>query len=556
MKKQISSLLLATLIMAWGCKKSDTPVTPPDVTPPTISAVTATPNSDGSAVVTWTTNEASDSRVDYGTTDATLGSNVTDATLVTTHSVKLPGLAVGSTYYFRVTSKDGAKNSATSPASPAAPESFKIVPADGSVIDIRGVINANLTMTKNYKWRLRGYVYVENGVTLTIEAGTNIISNKDSAGVLVITRGAKIQAEGTQTSPIVFTSAETTPTPGDFGGVIIAGAAPGNGNHAKIEGGVDSKYELFGGTNKTDNSGVIKYWRIEYAGKAVNPGDEVNGLSLYGVGDATTIDYVEVVRGLDDAFEFFGGTVNCKHLIAYNSADDDYDMDDGYSGKIQFAISIKDPKFTDPKGTTGDVSNNFEVDNVNPANGFVLSRAPITFPVLSNFTAIGPNNAPGTSSDYGWGMRWRRGTKFILANSVVIGSQKGGFRLQEDSTIAYHQRGTSAFYNSYFHTALGKVVDVVSGLNIPNLVYDSAAVANRLTSVYGSQIVTDPNTLQLGDPFNNAAPNLKPQGGSPLLAGAKFDYGTLADAFFDKVAYVGALDNSTDWTSGWAVFNK
>ena len=120
------------------------------------------------------------------------------------------------------------------------------------------------------------------------------------------------------------------------------------------------------------------------------------------------IDNVEVVRGLDDAFEFFGGTVNCKHLIAYNCADDDFDMDDGYRGMIQFAISVKDPVFTDNKGTTGDVSNNFEVDNVNPANGFVLSRTPITSRVLSNFTAIGPNNAAGASSDYGWGMRWRK----------------------------------------------------------------------------------------------------------------------------------------------------
>ncbi len=124
----------------------------------------------------------------------------------------------------------------------------------------------------------------------------------------------------------------------------------------------------------------------------------MNGLSLYAVGSGTTIDYVQVVRGLDDSCEFFGGTVNCKHLIAYNSADDDFDMDDGFSGKIQYAISIKDPGFTDNKGTTGDLSNNFEVDNVNPANGFLWTRAPITGPTLSNFTAVGPNNAAGTSS--------------------------------------------------------------------------------------------------------------------------------------------------------------
>jgi hypothetical protein len=290
----------------------------------------------------------------------------------------------------------------------------------------------------------------------------------------------------------------------------------------------------------------------------ITPGDEVNGLSMWS-GQAT-IDYIEVLRGLDDAFEIFGGTVNLKHLIAYNTADDDFDFDDGYSGNIQYAISVKDPAFTDAKGTTGDVSNNFEVDNVNPSNGLALSRTPITFPVLSNFTAIGPNKTTGASSDYGWGMRWRRGTKFILANSVVIGGQDGGFRLQEDSTIAYFQRpgaaGVSAFYASYVHTFAGKAVDVQTGLTIPGLTYDEAAVSTKLTTTYFSTIVTDPTTLKLEDPFNNATPKLKPMAGSPLLAGAKFDFGGLTNTFLDKVTYVGAFDGTTDWSTGWAVFNK
>ena len=433
--------------------------------------------------------------------------------------------------------------------------------------NIRGIITANRTLKKDSVYILRGYVYVATGVTLTIEAGTKITSKKDSAGVLVVYRGAKIIAEGTATSPIVFTSGEATPVSGDFGGVVLVGQAPGNNNHSVVEGGVDAAFSAFGGTNPADNSGILKYVRIEYAGKAVNPGDEINGLSLYGVGNGTTIDYVQVTRGYDDAFEFFGGTVNCKHLIAYNSADDDYDMDDGYSGKIQFAISIKDPKFTDPKGTTGDVSNNFEVDNVNPANGLILSRPPISFPVMSNFTAVGPNSAPGaapsngaigtgTSSDYGWGMRWRRGTKFILANSAVIGGSKGGFRLQEDSTIAYFARGISGFYNSYVHVANGLTVDVQTGLTIPGITYDAASILAMITGSNKSSVVTDVTTLKLGDPFNNAAPNLKPTSGSPMLTGALFDFGGLTDAFFEKVAYKGAFDGTTDWTTGWAAWNK
>lgn len=429
-------------------------------------------------------------------------------------------------------------------------------PTESKTPDIRGEISTDQHWTKDKTYRLRGYVYVKTGVTLTIDAGTKIVSNKDSAGVLVIYRGAKIQATGTAAEPVVFTSAETTPQPGDLGGVIIVGQATGNGNHSVIEGGVDAAYSAFGGTNDADNSGTIKYVRIEYAGKAVNPGDEVNGLSLYGVGNGTTIDYVQVVRGLDDAFEFFGGTVNCKHLIAYNCADDDFDMDDGYRGKIQFAISIKDPAFTDAKGTTGDVSNNFEVDNVNPANGFLLSRAPITSPVLSNFTAIGPNNASGTSADYGWNMRWRRGAKFILANSVVLGGQKGGLRLQEDSTIAYYVAGTSAFYNSYLKS-YGANVDVQTGLNLSGgRTYDLASVTDLTTVSDKSTLLAAVTDAQLADPFNNAAPNIKPASGSPLLTGALFDFGTLSDAFFDKVAFKGALDGTTDWTAQWAVWGK
>ncbi|OQP60874.1 hypothetical protein A3860_03865 [Niastella vici] len=431
---------------------------------------------------------------------------------------------------------------------------------NNSGTEIRGTITSDLHWTKDKTYRLRGYVYVQTGVTLTIDPGTKIVSNKDSAGVLVIYRGAKIMAQGTAAEPIVFTSNETSPAPGDLGGVVLVGQATGNGNHSVIEGGVDAAFSAFGGTNDADNSGIMKYVRIEYAGKAVNPGDEVNGLSLYGVGSGTTLDYIQVVRGLDDAFEFFGGTVNAKHLIAYNSADDDFDMDDGYRGKIQFAISIKDPKFTDAKGTTGDVSNNFEVDNVNPSNGFLLTRTPITSPVLSNFTAIGPNNASGVSSDYGWGMRWRRGTKFILANSIVIGSQKGGFRLQEDSTIAYFARGISGFYNSFLQ-AYQNTVDVETGKTIPGVTYDASTITAQLTGSNKTTIFTAGTTgntdMKLTDPFNNTAPNVKPATGSPALSGALFDFSTsLGDAWFDKVAYRGAMDGTTDWTASWTVWNK
>ncbi len=424
-----------------------------------------------------------------------------------------------------------------------------------SDVFVRGVITSDQHWESAKTYHLRGYVYVTNGATITIDAGTQIVSNRDSAGVLVIYRTAKIMAEGSADKPIVFTSAEATPAPGDLGGVIIVGQAKGNNNHSVLEGGVDAAYSVFGGTNDADNSGVLKYVRIEYAGKAVNPGDEVNGLSLYAVGSGTTIDYVEVVRGLDDAFEFFGGTVNCKHLIAYDCADDDFDMDDGFRGMIQFAVSVKDPAFTDNKGTTGDISNNFEVDNVNPSNGFAWTRSPITFPVLSNFTAIGPNNGSGVSADYGYGMRWRRGCRFILANSIVLGGQKAGLDLDDDSTASYYKEDTSRFYNSFLSavTSTFKVDKQVSATPALDAISLEALVTGRDHSV----AYTNSSDVMLSDAFNNAAPNFKPASGSPALTyGTKFDFGKLKDSFFEQVSYVGAFDGSNDWTAGWAVWNK
>ena len=428
-------------------------------------------------------------------------------------------------------------------------------PPASTNIDIRGTITTSQTWTKDKTYRVRGYVYVTSGATLTIEPGTKITSNKDSAGVLVIYKGAKMIADGTADNPIVFTSAETTPAPGDFGGVVLVGQATGNTNHKVVEGGLDVAFNAFGGTNDADNSGTLRYVRIEYAGKAVNPGDEVNGLSLYAVGSGTLIDYVEVIRGLDDAFEFFGGTVNCKHLIAYNNADDDYDMDDGYRGKIQFALSIRDPKFTDAKGTTGDISNNFEIDNVNGSNGLPFATTPITAPVLSNFTAIGPNNGAGVSTDYGYGMRFRRGSKVVLANSIVLGGQKAGLSIESDSTASYYKQGTSAFYNSIL-SSVAKPFQV-AGLTVTPAIADSALIATTTLTTDKSVYLANPADVKLGDPFNNTAPNLKPAAGSPALTtAAKFDISLLGDAFFEKVTYIGALDATTDWTAKWAIFNK
>lgn len=425
-------------------------------------------------------------------------------------------------------------------------------PANGKNLDVRGSITKDTRWTAGNTYRIRGYVYVDNGATLTIEPGTKIVSNKDSAGVLIIYKGAKINAAGTVDKPIVFTSNETEKKPGDLGGLVLVGTAKGNGNHAVIEGGVDVNHQAFGGTNDADNSGILQYVRIEYAGKAVNPGDEVNGLSMYTVGSGTTVDHIQIVRGLDDAFEFFGGSFNAKYLMAYNCADDDFDFDDGYHGKIQFAVSIKDPAFTDNKGTSGDISNNFEFDNTTDAKGYLLT--PNTFPLMSNFTAIGPNNASGTSTDFGNNARFRRGAKFILANSIVMGGQRAGIVIDNDVTVGYYKTGESGFKNSLLQSfGANYKVDKLTDASL----LDAAGLKLLVEGRDGTKSYTEATAVGLTDPFNNAAPNLAPKTGTAALTtAAKFE-GSINDTFFTKVTYLGAVDPANDWTkAAWVAWGR
>lgn len=422
-------------------------------------------------------------------------------------------------------------------------------PVVTDTVMVRGNLVGNQHWVNTKSYMLRGYVYVDGG-TLTIDPGTKIYSMNDSAGVLVIYKGAKIDAQGTSSLPIVFTSANATPAPGDLGGLVIVGNASSNGNHSVLEGGVDAAHQAFGGTtgtNDADNSGTLTYVRIEYAGKAVAPSDEVNGLSLYGVGSGTTIDYVEVVRGLDDAFEIFGGTVNLRHTVAYNCADDDYDLDDGYRGHIQYAISVKDPSFTDAKGTTGDLSHNFEVDN---GKNVSFDALPRTNPTLSNFTTIGPNTAT-SSADYGYGMRWRRGAAWTLGNSVVLGGKKGFYNLADTTTISLYWAGTARFTHCIFQSPTDSCVINNFGTLTATPATCMALVRGRDASTFSNDI----STVGLNNVSWSAtvADNLMPNSGSAPLTTTPDWTGALADGFFEHPTFIGAI-GSTDWTSGWTVW--
>jgi hypothetical protein len=304
-------------------------------------------------------------------------------------------------------------------------------------VTVTGPISTNTTWTANNVYLLSGVVYVDNGATLTIEPGTIIRGQIALRSCLVITRGSKIMAEGTQCKPIIFTSNEPVGTgrkAGNWAGVVILGAARNNISvNNNIEGlpNTDAR-NLFGGTDDDDNSGVMKYVRIEFAGDILSvttTGNELNSLTMGSVGRGTELDYIQCSFGLDDSFEWFGGTVNAKHLIAYKGLDDDMDTDNGYSGTVQFALCIKDPNASDASQSEG-----FESDNSSTGIEGLLPKTSAKF---LNITQIGGFRCASNTAASGVaptalflhrrGARVRRNSDLKIQNSILMNNWRGLF---------------------------------------------------------------------------------------------------------------------------------
>ena len=335
------------------------------------------------------------------------------------------------------------------------------------------VTTVSANILTNTTWsgviRLENKIYVKNNATLTILPGTIIRGDKLTQATLIVTRGAKIYANGTASNPVVFTSNEAPGTrlPGDWGGLVILGLAKNNqpGGVANIEGIVPTTDTQFGGNFDNDNSGSLTYVRIEFAGIALEPNKEINGLTCGSVGSATVIDYVQVTSSGDDSFEWFGGTVNCKHLIAYRGLDDDFDTDYGYRGKIQFGLSIRDKDLSDAPGD----SNCFESDN--DAAG--STAQPKTRPIFSNMTIVGPKGN-GTivlpvGEKFEKAFRLRRNTSTSCLNSLVTGWEKG--LSIESSTTAANVTGDSLMFASNTMTNFTNGTNVITSAGISGAFY-------------------------------------------------------------------------------------
>ncbi|RFM29552.1 hypothetical protein [Deminuibacter soli] len=391
-----------------------------------------------------------------------------------------------------------------------------------ATVTLPNIISANRTLTADTLYLLNGKVFVTNGAELKINAGSRIEGVKKSvaadASALVITRGASINAVGTSANPIVFTSHEATAHSGDWGGVVLLGAAPINKPDTTIEGivpgstAVDVKY---GGGGRglgdpDDYSGTIKYARIEYAGASIAADNELNGLTLGGVGASTTLSFIEVIYGADDAFEFFGGTVNADHLVAYAPDDDAFDTDFGFSGQLSFCVSLLNPSKTaysaNPNGTENDNDGTGSLD------------APQSHPTYDHMTIIGMEtltqaNAKGLLN----GGIFRRRGSYAVTNSVFMGFPTGIDNSTGDN---------------------GSTVSSQSG----NIVHAFSTLFNNFVWT-GATTFTDASanaSIKMVAPFNLTAPDFRPNTGSPLGTGTTY-----------KGAFQAGV---TPWTSGWTTW--
>ncbi len=413
------------------------------------------------------------------------------------------------------------------------PETVKTRAKPVVTIAADSVISSSTTWSSTNDYLLQGKVWVKAPATLTIEAGTIVRGayNQDllKASALVITRGSQLIANGTATNPIILTADENHQFKGGWGGLVLLGDAQINQSpNQLIEGistgevpsGVDATYGTNVTTYNNQSSGTLRHVRVEYAGARIAEANELNAFTFGGVGSGTTVEYCQAYYGADDAFEFFGGRVNAKYLVATACDDDAFDFDFGYQGKIQFAVATIDAAqsySSDPNG--------IECDN----NGSGTDVTPYTHPVLSNLTIVGTSNGQiaGGGSPAGYlynGARFRRYTQYTLVNSVIYGYPTGVWHNTAQSstdsiTIAYNVVASVPAGNEYVGFAA----------NPP--------ASNNLIRTATTLILNNP----WGNPYTTNA--LKPIGAPANTAG--YDINAV-DSWFDDTEYKGAINKTGD----------
>ncbi|MDR1459523.1 MAG: hypothetical protein LBI60_04850 [Bacteroidales bacterium] len=426
-------------------------------------------------------------------------------------------------------------------------------------------IKSDMTLKYPNTYHLRGFVYVPAGVTLTIEPGVIIKGEKATQGTLIVERGGKIMAQGTKDRPIVFTSEQAAGNrkPGDWGGIIILGKAPHNLGEQTIEGGVRSKH---GGTDPNDNSGILSYVRVEFAGIEYSIDNEINGITFGSVGAGTKIDHLQVSYSGDDSFEWFGGTADAKYLVAYCGWDDDFDTDNGFCGRIQYAFALRNPKIGDKSA-----SNGFESDN----NANASATEPYTSAVFANVSLFGPvanvssyNNEAGMNGStvdarFQAGLHLRRNTQLSIFNSVIAAFPIG-IIIENDKSSTTQQWATEEKLNITNCYVSGVIKSFQNAQYWSNATVLNPGDNGDFIDAYfnrqggGNHVSTIADLKLSGNPLDLSKPVVCPASDSPLASGANWSHSKVSIGF-DKVNYIGAFgpteSSANNWTSGWCNFD-
>ncbi len=436
---------------------------------------------------------------------------------------------------------------------------------------LSGNIAASRTLFSDTVYTLSGFVKVTSGAVLTIQPGTKIIGDTTVAGsALFILRGARIEANGTATNPIVFTSARAAGNraPGDWGGLIIVGNASINrsnviveGSNANVPNGGSPGVTYSGGTTgtDTDNSGTLRYVRVEFAGYGVAQNQELNSFTFAAVGSGTTLEFLQSMAGLDDSFEWFGGTVNAKFLVSYESGDDHFDASEGFRGRNQFLIGLQTDVLP-PRAGTGSVSTDpsgFEVDGCDGTGCDLLQESvPFTMPVFANFTLVGPG--PGVlPASAGIAAVIRRGTGGVWVNGIIA-RWRLGLSVRDASTNSRRVADSLNMQNILFAANEGTLDPSVSNFtqpaNFAAALFDSLSVTTTAHLLFTNVAAqgTLPSLANLD--WSLAATSAARTGGMSPFTGRIL---TRAGAFVVPTAYRGAADPSgTKWWEGWTIYIK
>jgi hypothetical protein len=429
-----------------------------------------------------------------------------------------------------------------------------------AVEELPATITSDLTLDAGKDYTLTGQVLIKNNASLTIPAGVTVYVKKNddpaNKGLLLITQGSKLFVNGTADKPVVFTSSAIAKAPGDWGAIAILGNAPTNVGTGNVEGLAVSADTKYGGTESADNSGSIKYLRVEYAG-GINANaeeewgiDKVSGLHLASVGSGTSIDHVMVAHSRDDGFQFVGGTVNATHLIAYNNGDDDFDFDYGYTGKMQYLISYRN-QFNSTHALRANALESYN-------DKWPTTNVPYTRPVISNMTIIGPQGTE-TNTNLNQAVYIRKGTRFVLENSIIAEYPKGGLMVCPKTRIPWVQNSGSLFrYNLVQSDTINRAFSYDNGSDpagFYGVAGDQVLRDFALNSVNQNQLISSSSDIMLAGMYNTNVPDLTPIANSPALSGANFTDADLS-TFFTVVPYRGAVGPSTNWAaaSNWAVW--